>query len=299
MKNDEVSLTEARIRNLIIKICNYLSAYKMDIESINGEIDDEYLKEKLFFKQYDVFVYKDKIFENGDIRKNIKDEILKILNIKNNMNIGEILQVKKEFLKKFKFMQEKRKNWESITQEDYDEIMESSLKMHFQYLPVYSEEIILTRRCLPERDPEKYYKHFHTLEDLKNSIEGKGLKWNSVEGDINLEKILKFSFYNSGRGGNDAIKFIRKFNGWKVTFPKIELNLCDKTASEIIFVLEKNDTFIPEKELRKAFEKLWERADKREMSVFELQNKVEDLSIWVDELNDTFLKYYPEWIEAY
>ena len=299
MNNDEVSLNEARIRNLKIKICNYLIIHKREVESINGEIDDEFLKDKLFFKQYDIFVYKDKIFENSSLKKDIADEISKILTLNNSEDIIEIKEVKKEFLKKFKILQEKRKNWESITQEDYDEIMESSVKMHFHNLPVYSEEIILTRRCLPERDPEKYYNHFHTLEELKDSIEGKGLRWNSIEGDNNLDKNLKFNFYNSGRGGDDAIKFIRKFRGWKVTFPRIELNSCDKMASEIIHVLENNDIFLPEKELRKAFEKLWEKADKKEMSIFELQKKVDDLSVWVDEVNETYLKYLPDWTEDY
>ena len=67
-------------------------------------------------------------------------------------------------------------------------LLELAPKLHWHYLPIYSDNIVYNRGVVPENQPEIFYDHFHTLEDLYEVVTCNPYKWESSLGDINLDE---------------------------------------------------------------------------------------------------------------
>ncbi|KAA0560839.1 hypothetical protein F0342_20995 [Bacillus sp. CH30_1T] len=77
---------------------------------------------------------------------------------------------------------------------------EIAAKLHWIYLPIYPEQTIRNSELIPEEETKEYYNHFNTIEDLYRAIfENGGIAWDSLEGDVNLNSLIKMRIYSSRR----------------------------------------------------------------------------------------------------
>lgn len=157
-------------------------------------------------------------------------------------------------------------------------------EIHFYELPEFKETTISNRGVIPEENPKEFYNHYHTLRDLydwiKNPEEEKN-KIRSLKGDITLNKELKFEVFSRRWRHNDTYIIKRTTEGWKCFF-FTEYN--GGKNGEAILSSMKHDGISYPVNLEYDFKTLWELADDEEMPLDELQNKINEIAIWVSEV---------------
>ncbi len=176
---------------------------KKDFELINENFNNEYFN---YFREEKTYIFAFKILEMyRNYKRNYRPESIN----------QEIFDFKEKFLE-FKDSVFSRKG-----NQEYKRLiaplLELAPKLHWHYLPIYSDNIVYNRGVVPENQPEIFYDHFHTLEDLYEIMTENPQNWKSIGGDKNLNKSLDFKVYTTRWGHYDNYKIIRTYFGWEVS----------------------------------------------------------------------------------
>lgn len=294
---------DARKRNLMVKLFKkYLEDNKLDsIEFEKGDIASI-----LYFKQADINNYILEFFQETSNEKfKIKDkciEYIKNLKSKHDMYITQNETIKEEYIKLYKIL---KSCFDAFTtdhktyDENIDRAVELAIKLHHIYMPIYSEQMIINRGCLPENDANEYYNHFHAIEDMYYELIGNGKDWRSVEGDINLDKDMSFKVYTARWGHEDTYTIRRTYEGWYVRHISINGKAEKNGTGALEANLDHDSVCYPKEGIEYAFETLWQEADTTSMSVEELQSRIQDIAGWISEVEKATHQYQPDWCLYY
>ena len=168
-------------------------------------------------------------------------------------------------------------NYEKIEQYLKDAISQAVI-LHWLYLPEYEEFIMENRGVFPD-DTEKYYDHYHTIEDFVNYGEGHGKKISKL-GDVNLNKEMKFKVYSRRWGHYDTYSIYRTDDGWKIDNATRRGKTQKNGEGALISNFQNDSIYYPES-LMFTMEQLWELADQTPMEVSELQEYLNQIAEWV------------------
>lgn len=300
---------EARFRNLKIKL------YKL-ARSKGSFYTDNFTKEainkKLYFKSSDINDFLLDLFiekEDGkyQVKESIKAELESYLH-KYNLYSQEEKELEHVLQKKYIEIKNSYLNF-NLT-EDTEEILkvakEAAAKLHWIHLPIYKESIIMNSGIIPENNPEEYYNHFHMIEDLYRVIfENEEIKWDSVEGDLNLNKPMKLRIYSTRWGHDDIYEVRRTITGWNFKHLTYDLN-CVKDGSlngskkDGLYQILKHDSIqYPYEGVSSALQNLWILADSTEMATKDLENYLQDVGNWINAVEKATKKNQPKWSKYY
>lgn len=296
---------KVRQRNLLVKLFN---AYTQDNSVLTRSFTQDELRKQLYFKESDIIYNAMGILErDGNVFKLTENTVKKLLEFeqfrdKSKKELEANNSIETEFkgiytkLKSYfaAYMQEK-----NIYENNMPRAIELAKILHWIYLPIYSEQMIENRGIIPENNLEDYYNHFHSIEDLYYEISGLGKKWNSIEGDINLNKELWFKVYTSRWGHHDNYRIKRTSDGWYVEH--ISINGPSKKNGEgaLEANLEHDSVVYPKEGVQYALETLWNEADESEMNIEDLQYKLQQIADWISEVEKATHKYQPDWCGYY
>lgn len=237
---------------------------KKDFALINYNYENEYFH---YFEEAKSYIFAMKLI---DIYMSYKS------NYKSSISEKEINDFKEKFLEFKEYIFDRKGN------EEYKKLiaplLELAPKLHWHYLPIYSDNIVYNRGAIPEKQPDIFYDHYHTLEDLYEVIIGSPYKLESNLGDINLDEEIAITIYSNRWQSEDTYIVKRTLNGWDTDFfGGVE---GDKEGSAFIQCLEHDSISYPSN-IGYKFEALWNRADTTEMSTEELKNNLQKIADWV------------------
>lgn len=296
-----ISRKEARIRNLIMKITKAIAESQEEID-ITKEFTDEEIKQKFYFKISDIEEFKSEMFDGNKIKLDIRDKIKEYLD-KHKKAKGDMTE-EEQLEEVYRLMDNYFKEF-GRDKEEYDrnlaKAIELAKKLHYKYLPVYLEQYILNNGIIPEDDLENFYNHFHSMEDLYRYIfTNNKVDWKSTEGDVNLGKEMTFKVYTSRWGHHDHYRIERTIKGWNIEHLTVNNGEAEKNGEGALLEKLKHDgVFYPKDGVMYAFETLWEEADTTEMSVEELQSRLDDISLWIEKVEKANHEYQPAWCGYY
>jgi hypothetical protein len=291
-------LEQARLRNLIIKITHAVIEDKLDL-NINFEDGDVF--KKLYFKRSDLEIHRKDIFKNNFILEEIKEKV----NLYN-----------KKYQESFKYNEEERfKNLyfeldsyfkthnsdEMKFKQNIKEANDIATRLHWKYLPIYVEQFIVNNGVLPEDQLGYFYNHFHAIEDLYRYIfTDNKIDWKSIDGDINLDKEMVFKVYTTRWGHYDNYTIKRTLNGWFVEHLMANNGDSDKNGDgALLEKLDHDSVAYPTEGVKYALEILWNEADTTEMTVEELQKRLNEIALWIEQVEKVTHEYQPNWCGYY
>lgn len=294
-----MTFNEARIRNLLIKI---FKAYELDGKILTNPITEEEVKSKLYFKESDIC--NSKLLVENDGNYSLSDiAINKICTfISWNKQYVKRLQEQPELEEQFKLLYNDIKASFEVVGYDHAERL-SKIKraiqianiLHWKYMPLFSEQMIINRGIIPEDNVLEYYNHFHALEDLYKEMVGEGMKHNTTEGDINLGKELKFRVYTTRWGHDDVYRVKRTIDGWYVEHISINGPSDKRGVGALKANLSQDSVKYYEDGVESALELLWNDADSTPMPVEELQTKLQEIADWISAMEKATRDHQPEW----
>lgn len=298
-----VDYNDARKRNLKIKI---FKAYFAEEKRIENNFNKEEIKSIFYFKESDMIHYFDIFFkkmpnDSFRIKKEIEKE-LQSFKKKHNEHYSQREALKNEYISLYNSLKGSFVAFKSdmeIIKRDMPKAIEIACKIHYIYAPIYSEQMIINRGCLPESDLKDYYNHFHAIEDLYYELIGRGKEWRSIEGDINLNQEMSFKVYTTRWGHYDTYRIKRTYEGWYVEHIAINGKAEKNGRGALQQNLRQDSIFYPIEGVEHAFETLWDDADKIEMSVEELQHRLQQIADWISEVEIITHKYQPDWCLYY
>ena len=294
---------DSRKRNLTVKL---FKKYLEDNAVEKREFDKDDITKALYFKQSDINNYLSDFFEEGAKDKfKIKNsciEVIKNIKDKHDKYIAQKNDLTEEFKNIYKILKGCFDSFR-IDNETYDKninrAIELAEKLHYIYMPIYSEQMIINREYLPENNTKEYYNHFHAIEDLYYEVNNQGKDWRSIDGDINLNQDLEFKVYTARWGHEDNYTIQRTYKGWYVRHISMNGESEKNGVGAIEGNLEHDSVCYPKEGVEYAFETLWEEADTTTMSVNELQNRIQDIASWISEVEKVTHKYQPDWCLYY
>lgn len=294
---------DARKRNLVVKL---FKKYLEDSNLDSMEFGKRDIASVLYFKQADINSYILDFFEeipNEKIKlKNEYMQVIKDFKKKYDMYIVENEKLKEEYIKLYNTLKSCFDGF-TIDGKTYEEnianAIEVATKLHYIYMPIYSEQMIINRGYLPEKDTNEYYNHFHAIEDLYYEVMGSGKSWMSVDGDINLDKDMNFKVYTARWGHEDNYTIRRTYEGWYVNHISINGETRKNGTGALENNLEHDSVCYPKDGIEYAFETLWEEADTTSMSIDELQHRVQDIADWISGVEKATHQYQPDWCLYY
>ena len=290
-----ISQEQARIRNLKMKITHWVIEKGGDLDT---EFTSKKLKEELYFKESDLKISKKLFDEDKYLNQEIKADIEEY---KNNYNKNK--DTKDDDLKELynKLKDYFINNGEKI---EFDKNISKAIdlikKLHWKYMPIYREQFIINNGHFPE-DIDDYYNHFHAIEVLYWYIfDIKRIDWKSTDGDINLDKDMELKIYTVRWGHEDYYSIKRTVDGWYIKGLPVGTGECDKDGKgSFIKLLEHDGVCYPKEGLNYALSYLWKQADTTNMTVDELQERINDISTWLKEVELATHTYQPSWCSYY
>lgn len=165
-----------------------------------------------------------------------------------------------------------------IIERNLTEAIKKASILHWLYLPEYEEYIIENRSVFPD-EAEKYYDHYHTIEDFVHFVDGEGKKISKL-GDLNLDKDLKLRVYSRRWGHDDVYTICRTKDGWLVQSLGGAAKAHKDGTGALIETL-KHDSIVYPESLNFAMEQLWELADQTPMESDELQEYLNQMGEWI------------------
>lgn len=295
---------KARERNLLIKICNWvISKQENDLEQfLNKPISDNILKKEIFFKQSDIKEYSEDFIENNELKEEKKNIIKKY--IKNHIEYKDNNEMENYFKELYLWMDKYWDNSYIYDENEYNEKLEEAKsiakKLHWKYMPVYLEQYIENAGIIPEENLDDYYNHFHAIEDLYRYICNNKIDWKSTGGDENLNKELALKIYTTRWGHFDNYTIKRTIEGWEMNGLPAGTGHCEKDGKGALgSALKQDGVAYPEAGLHYAMEILWEEADNTPMTIEVLQERLNDISKWIEMVEKATKEYQPSWCGYY
>lgn len=257
-------------------------------------------------------IYPEAILEEKKIRKETRDLLKENKYLKENKLVipGKYRELYTDYLNKRKSMEDEivakeerefseifeKARDKAYKEKDSFENFRNELKnlitlakdIHIYELPEYNERTIYNREIIPEDNLEKYYNHYHTLEDLYEWIkdsEKEKEKIRSIKGDINLNEVLDFKVISKRwKGVEDNYRVERTTKGWNCTFFRDYKG--GKDGEAILEILDHDNVSYPI-DIKYFFEELWELADNAEnMDKTKLQVQIDKLVKWINVTED-------------
>lgn len=297
----QITLKDARIRNLIFKILKYAKENNEAIDFLNSNYDEEKLKRDFYFTESDMKNHVNELFQKRDnkycINEKCKDKINEYFQNYLRLRAIDLEELKGKYIECFqqaKSLMYQEEGGNEGYREKQEGCIEIIKKLHWIVMPQYNEQMIINRECLPE-DIEEYYNHYHAIEDMYLEVTGKGVDWKSKKGDENLNKKLKFKVYSERWGNYDVYTIERTINGWNAYFLAQHNKGVSKDGSDSIIPILEHDSIDYPKELKYCLELLWDSADSDEMTIDELQDKIDELAKWVSEVEKVTKDFQPSW----
>lgn len=290
-------VSKERERNILINLINYLKKMNKNIEE---RFTEEQIKKNILLKEIDQLVYKDEFFTKyNSIKKNKQTKIKEYLNNFNkNKDFNEEDKFKNIYLELKNMLENGEYNSEKFSSLIHSGI-ELAKKLHWKYLPIFDEQIMKNRGCLPEDNIDEYYNHYHTIEDLYEEIIDKGIKFNLLNGDETLNKEVDFKVYTVRWSGYDTYKITRTVYGWKVNNILISSETLKDGTGGLFNNLKHDSVFFPKDGVAYAMEKIWELADNGELNLNELEEKLQEIADWISDVERNMRVKQPKWCNYY
>lgn len=275
---------EARIHNLIMR---FMKMYQID--ELNEWVEREELAKKVYFREAD---YENSV-EAGILEREgneyrptskLKESIAKLDRQKRNDE--DIADLKKQYKEKFKSLADNF-SYNNITKE----LVDLASKIHWNILPEYEEYMIVNSEIYPNDEPEEYYNHYHTLEDLYKELNGEGKNIKSKKGDVTLNKEISMRIFSRRWGHDDEYTITRTLEGWDVVLHQKKTG--NKEGEALISTL-KHDLINYPHSLGNYMWYLWNKADNNEMTVEQLKEDLDKIANWINQCE----KSTPEGIEV-
>lgn len=288
-------MIEANKRNTEMKIAKIFIENNISKEKVFSRNE---IASTLFVREKEFEAFKDDLFVVKDENYTVNLEVYKKIEVwkeKHQENKEQIDIAITKYKKLFEKIQETYNYQEKIK-----EFKPLIIKLHWYFLPIYSDQMINNRGVNPEDDIYDYYDHFHSLQDLYKIIDAKSGYWKTLKGDVNLNHIFKFPVYTNRWGHEDIYKVKRIYNGWYVTNIGIR-GYCTPNGEGIGearggFIANFNQDYVQyPKSFHYIIETLWELADDTEMSIDELQEKLLDVARLISETEKTINRFTPDW----
>lgn len=121
----------------------------------------------------------------------------------------------------------------------------------------------------------------------------------SYRGDINLDYKLNFKVYTRRWGHYDNYSIARTITGWKVSHLSYNGNDEKDGSKYLLKSLDHDSVVYPEDGIKYALVTLWNMADEEEMSVEELQIKLQEIADWISEVEKVTGATQPSWCGYY
>lgn len=297
------NITVGKERNLLINLVKYIIENKNKEQLEDITFTQEEVEENILFKELDRKVYLDIFFKkDGENYKLNNSEIRKLKEWldKNEDNKNSSLERDLEniYFELNNMLTSGNMNY-SIFNNLIDQGIQLAKKLHWKYLPIYDEQMIANRNCLPE-DISNYYNHYHAIEDLYEDI----FKINRIElkdknGDETLEKELNFKVYTARWNGYDSYRVKRTIYGWYIAHISIDGPSTKGGEGSLFENLNHDSVFYPRKGVSFALEKLWKLADDGEIDLQKLRDKLQEIADWISDVERNLRKKQPEWCNYY
>ena len=139
---------------------------------------------------------------------------------------------------------------------------------------------------LPEKGIEEFYDHYHMLQALRRDILGKGVTMD-IKGDLTLGKRLTFKVYNRRWGHADIYGITRTVEGWNISH--ITTGKSEKDG----------EGALTEEGVKYALSELWEQAEDGELTLSELQERLQQVADWISIVEKAVGEGQPDWVGYY
>lgn len=292
------NLEQARLRNLIIKIAHAVIEDRLDL---NMSFEDGDIFKKLYFKRSDLKKHRKTIFENKFILEEIKEKVnLYIKKYEESFKCNEEERFKNLYFELDSYFKTHNSD-EMKFKQNIKEATDIATRLHWKYLPIYVEQFIVNNGVLPEDQLGYFYNHFHAIEDLYRYIfTDNKIDWKSIDGDINLDKEMVFRVYTTRWGHHDNYTIKRTISGWFVEHLMANNGESEKNGEgALLEKLDHDSVAYPTEGVKYALEMLWNEADTTEMTVAELQKKLNEIALWIEQVEKVTHEYQPDWCGYY
>jgi len=280
---------EAMIYNLALRVVRYyIMELKKEIKKDKNEgfIDKSTLEGTLNFRKKHIAVldekneFFDKKGDNYYFRDKLVELYITLLEKYNENKETNVVDYYKGMFVALKDIVFNQRNSENF-REQAKKMIELVKKLHWKYLPIFSEQMIVNRGCSAEENLEEFYFHYHPLEDLYEWIEEekKEIIQNKL-GDINLDQNIEVKVYSQRWKHIDTYVIRRTLEGWEVDFLMVG-GSGSKEGEAITKCLEHDSISFPEN-IKYDFSSLWNEADNSNMTLEELKMKLEKIFNWIN-----------------
>lgn len=299
-------ISKEKERNLLINLTKYLIKFKnVSKEKLRIHIlTEKEINDNILYKKIDQQIYKEFFFKQVNDGYLLKEDVIKKLSTylcayEKNKNVDEEEQLVKKY-KKLKDIIEKG-FWNNS--DKYAELLKEAtliaIKLHWKYLPIYTETMLRNRGCSPEEKTEEYYNNFHAIEDLYLEIKGESKKLKDMNGDFSLDKLFRFELYTHRWGHYDSYEIKRTIYGWEhVGFNNLAKSLKDGNGG-LYELLNHDGVFFPKDGVAFALKMIWDEADNNEIDFDEMKNKIQEVFLWISDVEKNMRRMQPEWCNYY
>lgn len=300
------NITAGKERNLLINLVKYITGKKIEEQLQDMIFSKEEIEKNILFKELDRKLYLDIFFKIDGKNYRLNDSEIEKLKewIENyEKNKDDKNYSLEESLKNIYFKLENMLTSGNMDYETFKKLIAQGIdlakELHWKYLPIYDEQMIVNRNYLPE-DISNYYDHYHAIEDLYEYI----FKINRIElkdknGDETLNKELNFKVYTARWNGYDSYRIKRTIYGWYVAHISIDGPSTKGGEGTLFENLDHDSVFYPRKGVSSALEKLWKLADDGEIDFQELQRRLQEIADWISDVERNLRKKQPEWCNYY
>lgn len=300
-----ITKVQARERNLKIRIAAINIEGRFNLKDI---LSRDEIKNLFYFRESDLInslntFFNEKKGKGYVLKPNIVKDIEKMKQL-HSESLNDFKSSKAFFVQTFaefrnNYMNHMLADFSEKYQKLYSTLLPHLEILHWGELPEFDDQMIINRDILPESNIKEYYNHYHSLEDLFELLTGTHKSFKSFKGDINLNKKLTFKVFSRRWDHEDFYSIERRIDGWYVSHISINgLAKKDGTGS-LLMNLKQDSIQFPEEGVKYAFETLWNMADETEMSVDELQNKLQEIADWISAVEKVVGANQPEWCNYY
>ncbi|WP_339171294.1 hypothetical protein NSQ55_03640 [Paenibacillus sp. FSL H7-0943] len=299
-----ITETTARRRNLLISIIRGISRGDFELSREYSLLEIETV---FHFRKRDIAYNLEYFFEQNGGKFILKprklEDIQKILK-KHHEVIGQLETAKVLFLKSFGRFYDDYKNSKGFSfdharlRKIYSNLHPIIQILHWGMLPILSKWLMINSGRLPENNIIDFYDHYDMLTALLNEIRGGG-EMMETKGDDTLNKKMNFSVYNRRWGHPDVYRIERTVDGWLVNHIAINGKCAKDGEGALMMNLHHDSIFFPEDGVKHALSNLWDDAEDGNLSLEELQVKLQQIADWISIVEKTVGENQPDWVNYY